>query len=86
MKAITIRGIEPDVSEKIKQAAGKKNKSVNQFIVDMIRQNMGMQKEKKYSKKYDDLDHLFGTWSDADFKNIQEKIDSQRKIDVELWK
>ena len=86
MKAITIRGIDSSVSSKLKQVAKNEKKSVNQLVLDMIKQNIGMQKRKKYTKKYNDLDHLFGKWTDAEFDNIQGIINSQRKIDLELWK
>jgi len=86
MKAISIRGIEQEVSEKLKLVAQKSGKSVNQYIIDLIKKNMGMQKEKKYSRTYDDLDHLFGRWSDSEFERIRKSVDSQRKIDMELWK
>ena len=85
MKAITIRGIDPSVLSKLKQLAKNENKNVNQLVLDMIKQNIGMQKGKKYSKKYDDLDHLFGIWTDDEFNKIQGIIDGQRKIDRELW-
>ena len=85
MKAITIRGIDSSVSAKLKQTAKNEKKSVNQLIVDMIKQNMGMQQKKRYTKKYNDLDHLFGKWTDAEFEKIQGIINSQRKIDMELW-
>ena len=80
MKAITIRGIDPSVLSKLKQLAKNENKNVNQLVVDMIKQNIGMQKGKKYSKKYDDLDHLFGIWTDAEFNKTQGIIDDQRKM------
>ncbi len=86
MKAITIRGIDSSVSSKLKQVAKNEKKSVNQLVLDMIKQNIGMQKKKKYTKKYNDLDHLFGKWTDAEFVKIQGIVDSQRKIDLELWK
>ena len=85
MKAITIRGIDSSVSSKLKEVASNEKKSVNQLVLDMIRQNIGMQKRVKYTKKYDDLDHLFGKWTDAEFEKIQGIINSQRKIDLELW-
>jgi len=85
MKAITIRGIDSSVSSKLKQVAKNERKSVNQLVLDMIKQNIGMQKRKKYTKKYNDLDHLFGKWTDAEFVKIQGIINSQRKIDLELW-
>ena len=80
MKAITIRGIDPSVLSKLKQLGKNENKNVNQLVLDMIKQNIGMQKGKKYSKKYDDLDHLFGIWTDAEFNKIQGIIDDQRKM------
>lgn len=86
MKAITIRGIDSSISSKLKQVAASEKKSVNQLVLDMIKQNIGMQKMRKYTKKYNDLDHLFGKWTDVEFEKIQGIINSQRKIDLELWK
>lgn len=85
MKAIAIRGKDSSVSSKLKQVAKNEKKSVNQLVLDMIKQNVGMQKKKKYTKKYNDLDHLFGIWTDTEFDKIQGIIDDQRKIDRELW-
>jgi len=85
MKAITIRGIDSSISSKLKQVAKNEKKSVNRLVLDMIKQNIGMQKKKKYTITYDDLDHLFGIWTDAEFNKIQSIIDGQRKIDRELW-
>ena len=85
MKAITIRGIDSSVFSELKQVAKNEKKSVNQLVLDMIKQNIGIQKKKKYTIKYDDLDHLFGSWTDAEFHEVQGIIDSQRKIDKELW-
>lgn len=31
------------------------------------------------------MDHLFGIWSEDEFRAVQGKIDSERKIDKELW-
>jgi hypothetical protein len=85
MKAITIRGIDSSISEKLKKAADQEGKSVNKYIVELISQNLGAQKKKKYSRRYDDLDNLFGKWSKDEYKKIQGYIDNQRKIDQELW-
>ena len=51
MTTITIRGIDFSVSEKLKQIAKNEKKSVNQLVLDMIKQNIGMQKRKKIYKK-----------------------------------
>jgi len=86
MKAVTIRGVEPEVAEKLKIAAKKQGKSVNQIILELIKTSLGFKKEKKFSRKYDDLDDLFGSWTDDEFNKINTSITGQRQIDQELWK
>ena len=86
MKAITIRGVEPEVAEKLKTAAKKQGKSVNHVILELIKSSLGFKKEKKFSRKYDDLDDLFGRWNDDEFRKINNSITAQRQIDPELWK
>lgn len=85
MKSITIRNIEPIVAEKLKQEAKNQGKSINLFVVDMIEQNLGFKKRRKYSNTYRDLDHLFGKWTDEEYRRIQDRIDAGRNIDRELW-
>ena len=86
MKAVTIRGVESEVAEKLKLAAAKQGKSINQLTLDIIKEALGLKKEKKYSREYDDLDDLFGRWSEGEFKEIDTKINQERQIDQELWK
>lgn len=86
MKAVTIRGVEPEVVEKLKIVAKKQGKSVNYIILELIKTGLGLKKEKKFLRQYDDLDDLFGRWNDDEFKKINDSITTQRKIDPELWK
>ena len=86
MNAISIRGLEPKVAEKLKTAAQKESKSVNQFVIETIKEKLGLKKKQEYTKIHDDLDHLFGSWSQHEYDEIQGKIDTDRKIDRELWK
>ena len=85
MKTITIRGLDPSLSVKLKQAAKKEGKSVNQFMLDSIKKFLGEEKEKIFSVTHHDMDHLFGKWSQEEFEKIQGKMDSERRIDKELW-
>ncbi len=50
------------------------------------KESLGFKKEKKYSREYDDLDDLFGRWSDDEYREIRAKITGERQIDQELWK
>lgn len=85
MRTITIRGLDDNTVEKCKKAAKEEGKSVNQFVLDTIKERLGLKKPKKYTVLYHDMDHLFGRWSENDFQRIQGKIDSERKMDDELW-
>jgi hypothetical protein len=59
--------------------------SVKQFVLETLRKYVGLEKEKRFPVEYTDLDTLFGRWSENDYSKIQGKIDSERKIDEELW-
>ena len=85
MKTISVRGLDPSLAEKLKQTAKKEGKSVNQFVIDSIKKLLGEEKEKRFTVIHHDMDHLFGRWSQEEFDRIQGKLDSERKIDKELW-
>ena len=86
MKTITVRGLDGELSESLKREAEQQGKSINQFILDALRERLGMKKAKKFTVVYNDMDHLFGRWSEKDFEKIQRAIDAERKIDEELWR
>ena len=85
MKTITVRGIDDVLDEKLKQMARENGVSINQFVIDTLKRQTGLIKEKKFTVVHDDLDHLFGRWSEEEFESIQGKIDSERVLDKELW-
>lgn len=85
MKAITIRGVNQDLAKKLKDTAQKQSKSVNQLTIELIRSSLGLTKKKEFTREYDDLDGLFGKWSEEEFRAIDAKIAHERKTDTELW-
>ncbi|MCI5116273.1 MAG: antitoxin [Candidatus Electrothrix sp. AW2] len=85
MGSISIQGVDEQLTALLKQQAAKARTSVNQFIIDTLKKHVGLEKEKQFSKEYDDLDHLFGSWSEEEFSEIQGTISSERRIDQELW-
>ncbi len=85
MKTITVRGIDDALDEKLKKMARESGVSVNQFVIDSLKRQMGLIKEKKFTVVHDDLDALFGRWSEEEFETIQGKISAERIIDRELW-
>jgi len=86
MKAVTIRGVDADVAEKLKAYAKAQGKSINQVILDILKTGVGLKKDKTYSREYDDLGDLFGSWSEDEFKDISARIEQGRQIDPEMWR
>ncbi len=86
MKTIVVHGIDDALDEKLKEKSREMGVSINQFVIDALKERLGLKKEKKFTAVHSDLDHLSGRWSEEEFKRIQGKSDSARIIDKELWK
>ncbi len=85
MKTMTLRGVDPVLSEQLVKTAQRQGKSINQFILDTIKEQLGLHKGKRRSGEHHDLDHLFGRWTDEEWQQVQSKVDNERRIDPELW-
>jgi hypothetical protein len=84
METIIIREMESSVAETLKKTAEQEGKTVDRFVAEIIEKYLDTKKGGELGT-YHDMDHLFGTWSEDEFHLIQGKIDSERKIDRELW-
>jgi ribosomal protein S24E len=86
MKSITLRGVDDALDEKLREKAREKGVSINQVVIDALKEQLGLRKKKTFTVVYSDLDHLFGRWSEDEFQQIQGKIDGERAVDTDLWK
>jgi hypothetical protein len=86
MSNLSIRGIDADLAAILKQQAQAIGVSVNQLVLDVLKEHTGLHKKKYFTQNYHDLDFLFGQWTYSEFDKIQGKIDSESQIDDELWK
>ena len=84
-KSMTLRGLDPRLAAKLREVARREGKSMNQTALDALRQQFGLDKPRRFTGVHSDLDHLFGRWDEDEFARIQGKIDSERRIDPELW-
>ena len=85
LKNMTLRGLDPQLAAKLREAAEQEGKSVNQTVLDALRKQFGLGRSRRFTEVHRDLDHLFGRWDEDEFARIQQKIDSERRIDSELW-
>jgi hypothetical protein len=65
MANLSIRGVEDRALERIKEAAQRQGQSVNAYVVGLIQRDVGLAGGNA-RRRYDDLDHLAGTWSAED--------------------
>lgn len=85
MKSITIRGVDSALSSALGSLSKGESKSINQIILDLLRKETGLAKAKQFTRSYEDLDDLFGSWSDQDYEQVERAISQQRTIDPDLW-
>lgn len=85
MGNISLRGLDEELTLKLQQTAREEGKSVNQVVLDTLRRCFGLDKAKRFTRVYNDLDALFGTWSQEEFERIQGSVDQGRTVDPELW-
>lgn len=86
MSSLSIRGIDDELSERLKQLALEEKKSVNSVVIDVLKQHLGIIKSKRFTQSFHDLDQLFGAWGQEQFNTVQGRVDAERHIDAELWK
>ena len=85
MNGITVRNLPPAVAKAVKEKARKEKLSLNKAIVRLLEEATGTDPGKKKAVHHD-LDHLAGTWSDAEYQEFMAALREQRQIDPEVWK
>lgn len=86
MGQVTIRGVDATIGRILKSEARRRRLSVNRTVLALIREAVGQaDKPEPGRRTFDDLDHLAGTWKEADAGEILRAMADQRAFDDELW-
>jgi hypothetical protein len=85
VNAITVRKLPPAVAKAVKEKAKKERLSLNKAIIRLLEEATGAEPTRKKTLHHD-LDHLAGTWSEAEYRQFMEALREQRQIDPEMWK
>ena len=85
MKNISLRGLDEELADRLQKDAQAEGKSVNQLVLETLRRRFGLDKTKRFTRVYHDLDDLFGKWSREESERIQGSVDEGRRIDGALW-
>jgi hypothetical protein len=82
MRQITIRGLEPEVEQKIRRIASENHMSINQVLKEIIHKEFGKGKRKPRGASLRDLS---GGWSREMADEFDLAIQSCEQIDKEMW-
>ena len=85
MNAITLRNLPPAGAGAVKEKAHKEKLSLNKAIVKLLEEATGADRGGKRVVHHD-LDHLAGTWSEAEYQEFMAALREQRQSDPEMWK
>ncbi len=86
MGQITIRGIDPEIEQEIREKAAKNGKSLNHVILEMISGEIGIKGKRKNPPHAESLSKLAGGWSRKDADEFMKSIKSCEQIDEDMWK
>ena len=83
MKHLTVRNIPGDLAEALQKEKGRRGTSLNQTVVDLLRQSLGVGAS---ARRRNGLARLAGTWTEEDLRRFEEAVACTEQIDEELWR
>ena len=84
MKAITLRGVPPDLVRFIRRKADQDKISLNKTVIRLLEEQTGRQK--KTEPLYHDLDALAGAWTRKETREFERALKKQRGVEQDLWR
>jgi hypothetical protein len=82
---LTLRGLDPRVQREIRELARRERISLNKAALRLLGKGAGIAPTDHADRIGDSLDHLIGTWSEKDSRELLESIQSCEQIDADLW-
>lgn len=83
MKHLTVRNIPPEVSEALEEERHRSQMSLNQTVIRLLRQALGVNGK---GSKSNGLAKLAGTWTAEEHERFEAAIAITEQIDEELWR
>ncbi len=87
MKQLTIRGFDEDLAHRIERLAELEGISLNQAVLRLLRKGADIgEKKDKMDVVGSSLDHMIGTWTEKEAKEIEQAGADFEEIDESMWK
>ncbi|MFO1429369.1 MAG: hypothetical protein U1F76_04400 [Candidatus Competibacteraceae bacterium] len=86
MTTLSVRGIDEQTTQLLKQEAEQRGISMNTLILELIRAGISSRFEAIQRPTFSDLDYLAGTWTPEEAAEFIKTQQDFEKIDEELWR
>jgi hypothetical protein len=83
MKNLTIRDVPAELAEALEKEKGRRGKSLNQTVLQLLSQCLGI---RPTGPRSNGLARLAGTWTAEEYSQFEQAIASTEQIDEELWR
>lgn len=83
MQHLTVRNIPQDVAVALSAEKHRRRQSLNQTVIQLLRQSLGVGPGQKRSNG---LARLAGTWTKEEHERFEAAITATYQIDDELWR
>ncbi|GAB5558441.1 MAG: hypothetical protein SynsKO_00880 [Synoicihabitans sp.] len=84
MKSFTIHKLDPALSESLERRAQQEGKSINQTVKILLSEKLGLTKPSPVDHRAD-FEDLAGAWSEAEARQLDERVNASREIDQRDW-
>ena len=85
MRQLTVRGLGDELARAIQRLANRDGTSLNRAAVKLLRRGAGLAYGPGADTVGSSLDHLIGTWSDAEADEIEQALRHFETIDEAVW-
>ncbi|MFT4623122.1 MAG: hypothetical protein ACI8PZ_001778 [Myxococcota bacterium] len=87
MNQLTIRGFDREVERRLRALADSEGLSLSQAAMRLIRRGAGLEPLPPGAARVGGaLDHLIGSWTEADAAELEHAVADLETIDLELWR
>ena len=82
MQHLTVRNIPQDVAAALTAEKQRRHQSLNQTVIELLRQGLGVGPGRKRSNG---LARLAGHWTEEEYEQFEAAITATQEVDEELW-
>jgi hypothetical protein len=87
MKQLTLRGFDKDLERRLREVAKARGVSLNQAALILLREGAGVEAPRRRANVVgNSLDHLIGSWSEAEESEFLKAISGLEEVDPSLWR